>query len=121
MPRWVSRSAAMVALGVLLSGCSLTARRASVAEIRHNPGRYHDRTVSIEGVVTSAWNVPLMPVRVYKVSDGTDEITVVSQDDRVPARGARVRVKGRVSDVATIGGRSIGLHLRETDLDFRRR
>lgn len=119
--RSTSRLAAMLALAVVLSGCALTARRTSVAELKYDPGRYHDRTVSIEGVVTSSWDVPLMPVKVYKVHDGTDEITVVSQDGRVPTKGARVQVKGRVGDVATLGGRALGLHLRQTDLDFKRR
>jgi hypothetical protein len=115
----VSYLVAAIALGGLLSGCA--ARGATVQEIKYDPGRYHDRTVAIEGTVTSAWDVPLMPVKVYKVNDGTDEITVVSQDGRVPTKGARVRVKGRVGDVATLGGRALGLHLRQTDLDFKRR
>jgi hypothetical protein len=121
MKHQFSRLVATLALGAMLSGCALTSRRATVAELKYDPGRFHDRTVSIEGVVTSAWNVPLMPVKVYKVNDGTDEITVVSQDGRVPTKGARVRVKGRVGDVATLGGRAVGLHLRQTDLDFQRR
>jgi hypothetical protein len=39
----------------------------------------------------------------------------------VPSKGARVRVKGRVNEVATFGGQSLGLHIQETDLDFRGR
>lgn len=121
MSRPFLRFVAVLALGVLLSGCALTVRRPSVAELKYNPGRYHDRTVAIEGVVTSSWGVPLMPVRLYKVDDGTGEVTVLSQGGRVPAKGARVQVKGRVSEVATLGGRPIGLHIQQTDLNFRRR
>jgi hypothetical protein len=61
-----------------------------------------------------------MPYKLYKVDDGTGEVTVVAQDGRTPTRGARVRVKGKVSEVATFGGQSVGLHVRQTDLDFRR-
>ena len=43
-----------------------------------------------------------MPFRLYKVDDGTGEVTVLSQGSRVPTRGARVRVRGRVDDVAVI-------------------
>jgi hypothetical protein len=32
-----------------------------------------------------------------------------------------VRVKGRVGEVAVFGGQALGLHLREEDLDVRRR
>jgi hypothetical protein len=120
MTRLVARVATAATLAVLLSGCALTARRSTVQEIKYNPGRYNDRKVAIDGVVTSSWGLPLLPVRMYKVDDGTGEVTVVSQGNRTPTRGARVRVTGRVSEVATFGGSSLGLHLRETDLDFRR-
>lgn len=118
--RLVARLGAPLIVAALLSGCALATRRPSVAELKYNPGRYHDRTVAIDGVVTSSWGVPLVPFKLYKVSDGTGEVTVISSDGRVPSRGAHVRVKGRVSDVATFGGQAIGLHIRQRDLDFRR-
>jgi hypothetical protein len=114
------RSTAPLLLGIMLSGCALAVRRPSIAELKYNPGRYQDRTVSVDGVVTSAWNVPLVPFKLYKVSDGTGEVTVVSNNGRVPTRGAHVRVKGRVSDVATLGGQAIGLHIEQRDVDFNR-
>jgi hypothetical protein len=98
-------------------GCA--ARSARIAEIKQNPGRYDDRSVSVTGIVTSAWSVPLIPYKFYKVDDGSGEITVLAGDGRTPTRGARVKVKGRLEDVATLGGNSIGLHIRQTDLDFR--
>ena len=115
-----ARFAAVVAVAALLSGCSLAVRSPSVAELKYNPGRYHDRTVAINGVVTSSWGVPLVPLRLYKVDDGTGELTVVANDGRVPTKGARVRVKGRVSEVATFGGQAVGLHIQQRDVDFRR-
>ena len=56
----------------------------------------------------------------YKVDDGTGEVTVLSQGLRTPARGAHVRVKGRVDDVAVLGGQAFGLHLTEKDLYVKR-
>jgi hypothetical protein len=117
----VARFAVLLVFVSLLSGCALATRRASIAELKYNPGRYHDRTVAIDGVVTSAFGGPFIPVQMYKVDDGTGELYVISQHGRVPTKGAHVRVKGRVGDVATLGGRAVGLHLRETDLDFKRR
>jgi hypothetical protein len=108
-----------LALATMVSGCAL-ASHPSIAELKYNPGRYQNRTVSIEGVVSSSFGVPLVPFRMYKVEDGTGEVTVIAQDGRVPTRGARVRVTGRVDDVATVGGQAVGLHIRQTDLDFRR-
>ena len=91
-----------------------------MAELKYNPGRYQDKTVTIDGVVTSSFSVPLVPFRFYRVDDGSGEITVLAQDGRVPTKGARVRVKGRMNDVATFGGQSVGLHIRQTDIDFQR-
>lgn len=112
-----TRFAASLLLLALLAGC---AARTSVAELKYNPGRYQDKRVSIEGVVTSSFSIPLVPFRFYRVDDGTGEVTVLAEDERVPSKGARVRVTGHVNDVATFGGRSLGLHIRQTDLDFRR-
>jgi hypothetical protein len=114
------RLVAPLSLAAVLSGCALAVRHPSIAELKYNPGRYQDRTVSIDGVVTSSWGVPLVPFRLYKVNDGTGEVTVVANNGRVPSKGARVRVKGRVSDVATLGGQAVGLHIQQKDLDFRR-
>ena len=114
----LARLAAPVALTLALGGCALNP---SIADIKYNPGRYQDRTVTINGTVTSSWGVPLVPFRLYNVDDGTGEVTIVSQGTRSPTRGARVRVKGRVEDLGVLGGQALGLHLREQDLDIRRR
>jgi hypothetical protein len=106
---------------ILLTAAACAVRSPSIADLQHNPGRYYDRTVSVEGTVTSSWGVPLMPLKMYKVGDSTGEITVISDSARVPPRGARVRVKGRVNEFGTFGGRSIGMHLRESSLRVLRR
>ena len=65
-------------LGTLgVSACAL--RSPSIADIQYNPGRYYNRNVHIDGVVSSSWGVPLVPLKVYKVQDSTGEVTVVSQ------------------------------------------
>jgi hypothetical protein len=108
-----------LAVCVAVSGCALAVRTPNIAEVKFNPGRYVDRTIAVEGTVTESWGLPLVPYKLYKVDDGTGEITVVSNDDRVPSKGARVRVRGKLQDIATMGGRSLGLHLRQDDLDFK--
>ena len=76
--------------------------------------------MSIDGVVTTSWGLPLVPFRFYKVDDGTGEVTVLSQQTRMPTRGARVRVKGKVNEVAVLGGQALGLHLTEEGLYVKR-
>lgn len=107
----------VAALAIGAGACA--ARSASVGEVKVNPGRYIDKSIAVEGVVTESWGIPLVPYKLYKVDDGTGEITVVTDDDRVPSKGARVRVRGKLQDVATLGGRTLGLHLRQDDLDYR--
>jgi DNA/RNA endonuclease YhcR with UshA esterase domain len=111
------RAVSVFALIALSSACAIRPR---IADIQYNRGRYLDRTVAIEGVVTTSWNVPFIPFALYKVDDGTGQLTVVSRDSRTPRRGARVRVKGRVEDIAALGDRSVGLHLEERHVDLLR-
>ncbi len=108
-----------VALVAFSSACAL--RSAHVADLQQRPGRYDDRTVTISGVVTDSWGIPLVPYKFYRVDDGTGQIAVLSQSLRMPGKGEHVRVKGRVGNVAVFGGRSLGLHLREEHLDVSRR
>ncbi len=106
-----------LALG-LLAGCALNGHP-KIADLKYNPGRYQNHSVTVDGVVTSSWGVPLVPFKLYKVSDGTGEVTVVAQDGRVPTKGSRVSVKGRVNEFATFGGQSVGLHLRQEHISFK--
>jgi len=107
-----------IGFAAALSACAL--HSPSVAELKYNPGRYQNKTVSVDGVVTSSWGVPLVPFKMYKVDDGTGELTVLSQTGNTPSKGAHVRVKGRVNDMASFGGRAIGLHLEQRDISFKR-
>jgi hypothetical protein len=117
----VGRMLAALSLAVFVSGCAGVLRNPDIADVRRNAGHYSDHTVTIDGTVTSAWNVPLVPFKVYKVDDGTGEITVLSKGgERTPMRGSHVKVKGVVRDVAVFNGMPLGLHLEERDLDIRR-
>ncbi|MGE3840701.1 MAG: hypothetical protein AB7I50_03870 [Vicinamibacterales bacterium] len=108
----------VVLLMVAAIGCA--ARAPHINDLEDNPGRYYDRTVAVEGTVTSAWRVPLLPVGLYRIDDGTGELTIVSRNGRVPTKGARVRVTGKVGDVAVLGGESLGLHVQEQRLSVLR-
>jgi len=110
-------SLVVVMIATLGAACA-TSGAPSIAQLKTNPGRYVDRTVTVEGVVTTSWGLPFVSYKVYRVSDGSDEMLVVSDDSRVPAKGARVRVRGEVEEFALIGGRSFGLHLKEKGLKY---
>ena len=112
--RSTSRLLLAVAAALLVSACAM--RSPSIGDLKYNPGRYYNRSVSVEGVVTSSWGIPMVPFKMYRVGDGSGDITVVSNSMRVPPRGARVRVKGRVTEFGTFGGSAVGMHLREESL-----
>ncbi|MGE3957995.1 MAG: hypothetical protein AB7H96_14845 [Vicinamibacterales bacterium] len=114
------RAGAALTLVLTLSACAVSLRNPHIADLRDNPGRYQHHVVSIDGVVTSSWGLPMVPFRLYRVDDGTGEVTVLSQGNRIPTRGARVRVRGRVDDVAVLGGQAVGLHVREQQLYVKR-
>jgi hypothetical protein len=112
----ISRLVLAVALLAITTACA----HPSIRQIQNNPVRYHNRTVRIDGTITNSWGLPLVPFKFYKVDDGTGEITVLSNALRTPTRGARVHVKGKVDDVAVLGGQAVGLHLKEEKLSVRR-
>ncbi len=118
-PRF-ARAAFVLLLTVGSTACVMSLRHPHIADVRDNPGRYQNHSISIDGVVTTSWAVPLVPVRFYKVDDGTGEVTVLSQGSRIPTRGARVRVRGRVDDIGVLGGQAIGLHIREQQVYVKR-
>ena len=106
-------------LAFLIGGCAMRAR--SIADIRDDPGQYERRQVEVTGRVTSAWSVPLVPYGLYKIDDGSAEITVLSQQRGAPSKGALVKVRGEVREVANFGVSSVGLHIEERDRDIVRR
>ncbi|MGE0813231.1 MAG: hypothetical protein AB7O28_13030 [Vicinamibacterales bacterium] len=105
---------------VMLAGaCASVPGRPPIQQVQSQPGRFVDHSVTLTGTVTTSWGVPLVGFNVYRIDDGTGEITVVSTNKRVPGRGARVEVRGKVEDVAVLGGRPLGLHVREQRLRYR--
>jgi hypothetical protein len=120
MMNTLTRFVVVAALAAVTTGCALSLRNPDIADLQRHPGRYQDHTVTVNGVVTSSWGLPLVPFRFYKVDDGTGEVTVLSEGSRMPTKGERVRVRGRVEHVAQLGGRALGLHLRERDLYVKR-
>jgi hypothetical protein len=113
----MTRTSRLLSIALLsafvVTGCA--ARGVRIAELKDRPDKYEHKNVSVTGVVTNSYGVPLVPFQLYNVDDGTGEITVVSRSGRSPSKGARVQVKGKVNEVAVFGGRSIGLHIEEDD------
>lgn len=95
---------------LILAGCPT---RTSIERINRDPGRYAGREVAIGGRVSSSFGV--LGTGVYQVDDGSGQMWVYSQRYGVPRDGARVGVRGTISQGFSFGGRSFAIILRETE------
>ncbi len=82
---------------LLLAACSSSPR---IDDIMSDPRGYVDNTVTVEGKVTDAFSLVL--VKYYTVSDGSGSINVVTART-LPAVGQKVKVRGTVTEVFSIG------------------
>jgi hypothetical protein len=113
MRRQTTRYATVVLIALaamLLTACP---PRVRIGELKMDPGRYGGREISVAGNVSNSFG--LMGIGAFEVDDGTGKIWVMSQNYGVPSKGARVGVKGRVIQGASLGGRNLGLALQATD------
>ena len=91
-------TAAVVAasLGLALTACATK----SINDILADPSRYANRDVTVKGEVTQS--VSVLGHGSYKIEDGGGSLWVVSTKG-VPRKGARVKVSGKIRDVADLG------------------
>ena len=103
-----------VLIALVLGTLALTAcpSETTISKINSDPGRYRDKEVVVVGRVTDSYGV--MGTGAYEVDDGTGRIWVAATRG-VPARGSRVGIKGRVHSGLTVGGRSFGTIIEESD------
>lgn len=97
---------------ILVGLLSVTAfSKTTINKINADPSRYHDKKVTIVGTVTDSYGG--MGQGAYEIDDGTGKMWVIA-DRTVPARGARVEVKGRLYTGFVFRGRNMATALRES-------
>jgi hypothetical protein len=100
----------LIAGTLILAGCP---SRTSIAKINRDPGRYAGREVAVGGRVSNSFGV--LGSGVYQIEDGTGELWVFSSRYGVPSNGAKVGVRGIISQGFSFGGRSFAIVLKETE------
>ncbi len=100
---------AVVVLALALAGCGSV----KIGRILADPGRYHNRSVTVEGRVTNV--IGAFVAGVYQVEDDTGKIYILSTGQGVPTSGVRVKVQGSVTPGVNIMGRSLGTTIRERE------
>lgn len=108
----ICRKLALIALLPLLvlalAGCPT---QTTIAKIKDDPGRYHDKDVALRGTVTQSFGA--LDKGAYELDDGTGRIWVLVEDQGVPRQGAKVETVGRVIAGASFLGRDYGTSIRE--------
>jgi hypothetical protein len=91
---------------LLLAGCATT----RIGQIQADPTRYRNKTISVNGTVTTSFGA--LGTGFYEIEDSSGKIYVISNSG-VPSRGSSVSVRGTVFSGATVAGRSLGTAIRE--------
>ena len=82
----VLRASAVLLASVVLTSCA--ARSVTINELKADPGRYQNKSVSVTGTVTTAFGASIVPVGMYTIQDGTGEINVLARERGTPTKGA---------------------------------
>lgn len=108
----------VLTIGLLAAACP---KRVAIADIEANPAKYQGKSVAIVGTVKQTYGVSIPGTNyrggIYKVDDGTGAIWVVTEET-VPAKGAKIGVKGKVQDGVNYNGKNYGLGMKEEDRRF---
>jgi hypothetical protein len=120
----MKREVKAILLGLILTIGLLTAAcptRTSIADIEANPSKYYDKEVAVAGRVDTSYGISIPIIReqggIYKVSDGTGSIWVVTQRS-VPSKGAQLGIKGKIQNGVNYNGKNYGLVLMEDNRRF---
>ena len=102
-----------IAAGFALAGCDyLPFGYTPIKDIVAQPGPFDGKEVKIKGKARDP--VQFLELKMFVVADDTGEIRV-STAGSVPAPGADVALKGIVKSAVIVGGKSVGLHVQETE------
>ena len=109
----ISYVAALLVLGFALAACE----RVKIGDINADPGRFMNKEVGIVGTVTQSigGSIGGFGKGIYQIDDGTGRLWVFSNSRGVPTKGARVGVKGHISQAVTFLGINYATVLQETD------
>jgi hypothetical protein len=105
----VVRLALLLCGTLLLTACAV---RASIGELKTDPGQYHNKDITVTGTVTESYGA--LGTGAYEIDDGSGTLWVITRQG-VPGRGVHVGVKGRLQRGCNIGGRTLGTVLVESD------
>ncbi len=108
----------VLTIGLFAAACP---KRIAIADIQANPSKYRNKSVAVAGTVKESYGLSIPGTNyrggIYKVDDGTGSLWIVTQET-VPAKGAKIGVKGKIQDGVNFNGKNYGLGMVEEDRRF---
>jgi len=93
----------------MLSACS---HRISVESINRDPGRFHDKEITVAGRVANSFGIA--DAGAFELDDGTGRLWILSDTHDLPAHNSSVTVTGQIEQRFSFAGRTFIIILRET-------
>src|SRR5262245_50156960 len=101
-------------LALLTVAFTLTAcEKVKIGDINADPGRFMDKEVAVVGTVTQS--IGALGKGIYQVDDGTGRLWVLATSRGVPSKGAKIGVKGHITQSVIFLGVNYGTVLQESD------
>ena len=105
-------AALALAAALLLGACDqLPFGYTPIKDIVAQPGPFEGKEVKIKGKARDPFQ--FLELKMFVLADETGEVRV-STAGAVPSSGADVALKGVVKSAVIVGGKSVGLHVQET-------
>ena len=108
-PKKIVYFIAALTMAFALAACE----RVKIGDINSDPGRFLNKEVAVAGTVTQS--IGALGQGVYQVDDGTGRLWVWAKGRGVPSKGAKIGVKGHVTQSVTFLGVNYGTVLQESD------
>jgi hypothetical protein len=96
----------------LLSFLSCGLAPVKIGDIKRDPSRFEDRTVTLSGTAQRGTKLPFMSHSVYEIDDGTGTLPVLTKG-ALPPEGKKVLIRGKIRTAFRVGGESFGVVLME--------
>ncbi|OQX83132.1 hypothetical protein B6D60_10965 [candidate division KSB1 bacterium 4484_87] len=100
-------------LALIIFACAASTH---ISDIRQQSRRYHNKVVTVSGVVKNTVTLPILGVGIYQVDDGTGTLWIKPKHG-IPYKGDHITVTGKLKVGLTISGKSFGLVLIESKDD----
>jgi hypothetical protein len=88
-----------------VTGCAY--QTVSVKRLLDDPSHFNGKNVAVRGEIKEGEGA--LGLGEYRIDDGTGTLTVVTQHNGAPRKGAQVKVEGKFHGVGMFGNKSVAV------------